>query len=173
MAWYDRGGKLLGSIGPATTRGVFDPAISPDGKSVAFRRISASGSDLWLSDLTREAEQRLTTDARSVAPVWSPNGDRMVFASGRSGTYNLYQKATSATGKDELLLASSNTKVPTQWSRDGRFIVYTEADPKTKWDVWVLPMGPERKPIPFLHSEFNEYQRSALARQSVDGLHIG
>jgi Tol biopolymer transport system component len=159
MAWYDRGGKLLRDIGAATTRGVFDPAISPDGKSVAFRRISASGEDLWLWDLTRGAEQRLTTDARSLAPVWSPNGDRMVFASGRSGTNNLYQKATSGTGKDELLLPSSNTKVPTQWSHDGRFIVYTELDPKTRGDIWVLPIKDgERKAIPFLHSEFNEYQ---------------
>ena len=46
----------------------------------------------------------------------------------------------------------------TQWSRDGRFIVYAEIDPKTKYDIWVLPMedGPERKPVPFLRSEFNE-----------------
>jgi serine/threonine protein kinase/WD40 repeat protein len=159
MAWYDRGGKLVGAIGAATTR-VFDPVISPDGKSVVFQRVSASGSDLWLWDLTREAEQRFTTDASfNNSPVWSPKGDRMVFASSRSGTINLYQKATNGTGKDELLLPSSNNKLPTQWSRDVRFVVYYELDPKTKRDIWVLPMkGGERKAIPFLHSEFNEYQ---------------
>jgi Tol biopolymer transport system component len=83
----------------------------------------------------------------------------MVFASDRGGTYNLYEKATNGTGKDEVLLASGNGRVASQWSRDGRFIVYHENDPKTKGDIWVLPMkGGERKPIPFLRSEFNESQ---------------
>jgi hypothetical protein len=49
-----------------------------------------------------------------------------------------------------------------QWSRDGRFLVYTQQDPKTKWDVSYLPMGEDGKPvgkeIPFVHSEFNEFQ---------------
>jgi hypothetical protein len=71
---------------------------------------------------------------------------------------DLYQKAVSGMAQDELLLATGNTKCPSQWSRDGRFIVYQENDPKTKWDIWVLPMdtGAELKPAPFLHSEFNE-----------------
>jgi Tol biopolymer transport system component len=158
MVWYDRGGKLLGTVG--TPGRIYAPSISPDGNSVVFQRVSASGSDLWLGDLTRWAEQRFTTDASfKDGPVWSPNGDRMVFSSNRRGIHNLYQKTTSGTGKDELLLASSNNTLPTQWSRDGRFIVYWELDPKTKRDIWVLPMkGGERKAIPFLHSEFNEFE---------------
>ena len=49
-----------------------------------------------------------------------------------------------------------------QWSRDGRFIVYTEIDAKENWDVWVLPMGESsaaaRQPIHFLRTEFVETQ---------------
>ena len=158
MAWYDRGGKLLGTV--AAPGVVFDPAISPDEKAIVFRRQSASGSDLWLWDVTRRAEQRFTTDASfNAAPLWSPNGDRIVFSSSRGGgIYNLYQKATSGSGKDEVLLVNGNAKAPTQWSRDGRFIVYFERDPRTKLDIWVLPMDSvtDRKPFPFLRSEFNE-----------------
>ena len=68
------------------------------------------------------------------------------------------EKAASGAGQDELLLANRNNTVPTQWLRDGSFIVYSELDPKTKWDIWVLPMetGTGRKPVAFLHSEFNE-----------------
>jgi eukaryotic-like serine/threonine-protein kinase len=60
---------------------------------------------------------------------------------------------------DELLLATPNNKIPTQWSSDGRFIVYYEIDPKTKQDIWVLPMdgAAQGKPVPFLRSEFNEF----------------
>jgi serine/threonine protein kinase/Tol biopolymer transport system component len=167
FAWYDRGGKLLGPVGAGGF--VYEPAISPDEKSIAFRReaVGTGMSDLWLRDLVRGAEQRFTTDASgNWAPFWSPQGDRIVFASTRgSGTlamseriYNLYQKAASGTGRDEALLVNGNSKVPSQWSRDGRFVIYSELDPKTKYDIWALPMesGVEQKPFVFLHSEFDE-----------------
>jgi Tol biopolymer transport system component len=161
MAWYDRGGKSLGTVGAPGF--IMDPAISPDEKSVSFRRNSLGGfGDLWLRDLTRQSEQRFTTDTSSfnLAPFWSPKGDRMVFASTRGGTGDLYQKVTNGTGKDELLFANGNNKEPTQWSRDGRFIVYQENDPKTGRDIWVLPMDgvTDRKPVPFLRSKFDEFQ---------------
>jgi eukaryotic-like serine/threonine-protein kinase len=81
MAWYDRAGKLMDTVGP---RGpVWEPAISPDEKTVAFRRGSASGvgTDIWLRDLVRGSEQRVTTDPSTtkVAPFWSPRGDYLVF----------------------------------------------------------------------------------------------
>src|SRR5262249_28617422 len=140
---------------------VFDPAISPDEKSILFRRISGTTQDLWLWDLSRRTEQRLTTDGSvNTTPFWSPTGDRMVFTSRRGGPLDLYQKSTRGTGKDELLVTNDNPKQPTQWSHDGRFIVYREDDPKTGRDIGVLPMdgATKGKPVPFLRSEFNEYQ---------------
>jgi serine/threonine protein kinase len=162
MAWYDRRGKLLGAIGAPGP--VFDPALSPDEKSVVYRRaLRASASisvwDLWLRNLARGVEQRFTTDASAnVVPLWSPQGDRIGFASNRGGVYNLYQKAANGTGQDELVLASGNNRLPSQWSRDGRFIVYQELYPRTDRDILVLPMEgrKERRPVAFLHSEFNE-----------------
>jgi serine/threonine protein kinase len=157
LAWYDRSGKPLDV---ATAGSVLGPAISPDGRSIAFSRASARGFDLWLRDLTSRVEQRLTADpSPSLAPFWSRNGDRIVFHRALGGIFNLYQRAASAAGKDELLLVpNGNNRAPFQWSRDGRFVVYSEIDPKTKRDIWVLPMqgGAERKPLAFLHSEFNE-----------------
>ena len=93
-------------------------------------------------------------------PVWSPKGDHIVFNSNRSGTFDLYQKAASGSGQDELLLSTANIKVPNQWSRDGRFIVYSELDPKTRYDIWVLPVGVgatgNRKPVVFLQTDYYE-----------------
>jgi hypothetical protein len=157
MAWYDRGAKLLATIGAPGP--VFFAAISPDEKLIAFTRGSGSRGDLWLRDANRGAELRFTTDvSNNLAPFWSPRGDRIVFSSNRGGVSNLYEKAASGTGHDELLLSNGNSKNPTQWSRDGRFIVYAEQDPKTKWDIWVLPTegAAAGKPIPFLRSQFNE-----------------
>jgi len=120
---------------------------------------SGARADLWLRDLVRGTDQRFTTDASiNYAPVWSPRGDRIAFTSTRRGPSDLYQKPASGTGQDQLPFASRNYKVPSQWSRDGRFIVYSEVDPKTRYDIWVLPMdgAAEQKPVPFLQSEFNE-----------------
>ena len=72
----------------------------------------------------------------------------------------LYQKAASGSGQDQLF-ASPNGKLVHQWSRDGRFIVYSEYDPATLHDLWVLPVNesgePSGKPILFLRTGFREY----------------
>jgi Tol biopolymer transport system component len=159
MAWYDRGGKLLGAVGAPGAVG--EPAISPDEKTLVFRRTSAGVTDLWLTDLARGAEQRFTTDASNFSPVWSPSGDRIVFNSNRGGgIFDLYQRASTWTGPNDRLLATANNKVPTQWSRNGQHMVFQELDPKGEQDIWVLPMdgGKERKPVLFLGSEFNEFE---------------
>src|SRR5262249_43682570 len=138
MLWYDRGGKLLEAIG--TPGPIWDPSIAPDEKSLVFRRSSGERADLWLRDLARGADQRFTTDASANAtPFWSPRGDRIAFASNRRGILDLYQKAVSGAGQDQLLFANQNYIVPSQWSRDGRFIVYADLDLKTKLDLWVVP----------------------------------
>jgi Tol biopolymer transport system component len=164
LAFYDRVGKLLRTIGARGRN--YEPALSPDERSIVFRRLTGSAVDLWLWDSARGTEQRITTDTSAkFACVWSPKGDRVVFASTHIGgpiiggrAMDLYQRAAVGLAPDELLLANGNRKHPSQGSRDGRFIVYQENDPTTKWDIWVLPMntGAERKPAPFLRSEFNE-----------------
>jgi len=157
LGWFDRAGTSLGPVGMPGN--VQYPAISSDEKSVAFSRESSGGTDLWLRDLSRGTETRFTSDASNNAPFWSPTGDRIVFASNRTGVYNLYQKAASGSGQDEPLLPNNLTDLPTQWSRDGRFIVYRESDSKTKRDLWVLPTEgalADRKPIPYLRTEANE-----------------
>jgi serine/threonine protein kinase len=158
MVWCDRNGKLLGTVG--TPGRIFGPAISPDAKWIVFNRASTpSSNDIWLRDLTRGTEQRLTSGASlNYSAVWSPKGDRIAYQSNRAGgVLNLYQRRASVTAHNELLLASGNNKAPTQWSSDGRFLVYSERE-GTEFNIWVLPMkdGVERKPTAFLRSEFNK-----------------
>jgi Tol biopolymer transport system component len=94
----------------------------------------------------------------SLQPIWSPDSRFVAFSSNRAGTFDLYQKLASG-GREELLDKTSNTGVlPTSWSEDGRFLVYTRAGVKTGFDVWVLPLFGERKAFPFLETIHNEAQ---------------
>ncbi len=163
LAWFDRTGKQLAPVG--TVGQITNLALSPDDQRVAVTRFDTQtgSTDLWLIDQARET--RLTFDpANDASPVWSPDGSRIAFNSSRSGSIDLYVKPSSG-GTEDLLFKSSNPKGPQAWSADGRFILYSEADPKTNIDLWVLPLFGDRKPIPFLQTAFIETQ----GRFSPDG----
>ena len=164
--WFDRGGKQIGSLGEAGLYATL--ALSPDERRVAVDRIDpqTGTNDIWLFDLLRGIPSRFTTDpAGDSNPLWSPDGSRIVFSSNREGIWNLYQKIASGVGNEEVLLKSSEWKVPVDWSSDGQFILYEKVESKTKRNLWVLPMSGNRQPFPFLQTEFNEQQ----AQFSPDG----
>ena len=139
-------------------------SLSPDGKTVAVGR---RDQGLWLRELLRDAETRFTfPPLAGGAPVWSPDGRRIAFSSNG----DLYRK-DAAGGQEELLLPKDDSKNPSDWSRDGRFLIYTEIDPKTRGDLWVLPnaQGKSGEPVKFLQTEFIESQ----AQFSPDGRWAG
>lgn len=166
LIWFDRGGKQLGTVGPT---GVYNtPCLSPDEKRIAFGGVEpqGGGSDIWLMELARATLTRFTFDpAIEVAPIWSPDGSRIVFCSDRDGPMNLYQRAASGAGNEEALLKTDNNKGSTDWSADGRFILYQEQSQKTDFDLWVLPSSGGQKPFPYLQTAFAEQQ----GRFSPDG----
>ena len=160
IEWFDRSGKSLGAVGAAGLLAA--PALSPDEKRVVYYRNSGLARDLWIRDLNRGTEVRFTNNGQTnINPFWSPSSDRIIFTNVSKGPFNLYQKATSGSTPEELLLPNTVSDYPTDWSRDGRFIVYQESDPKNKFDLWVLPVqgtAAERIQTPFLRTEFNETQ---------------
>jgi Tol biopolymer transport system component len=56
----------------------------------------------------------------------------------------------------EALDTSPRNKQVLDWSRDGRYIIESVLAPKTNYDIWVLPLFGDRKPYPYLQTEFNE-----------------
>jgi eukaryotic-like serine/threonine-protein kinase len=156
---FDRSGKQLSAVGGPVTDRVGVVALSRDeGRMVSIRGDGAK-TDLWITELERGTESRFTFNAsRNVAPVWSPDGNYVAFASDRGGSADLYRKAANQAGQDELLWRSEFPKVPTDWSRDGRFIIFRQNSPETKGDLFALPVTGDKKPIPLLHSEFNEIE---------------
>ena len=155
LTWFDRQGKVLGTAGePGDYRGL---ALSPDGTRVAFSKRDGESRNIWLLDLARDTGTRLTFgSAIDSHPVWSPDGSRIIFRSGN----DLYQKPASGANDAELLLKGGDLTYGSTLSRDGRFLLYNVLGPKTKDDLWVLPLQGDTKPVPFLVTEFDEYAAS-------------
>jgi eukaryotic-like serine/threonine-protein kinase len=157
LTWFDREGKILGMVGdPGYTLAL---SLSPDGTRAAISRYdSSANAALWLVDLSRGTTTRFTFGpSRDPFATWSPDGRRIIFAYNPSGVLDLYQKLASGVKDEELLLKSSDNKFPTSWSRDGRFLLYDSSDPnpRAKDALWVLPLAGDKKPFPFLRTEFN------------------
>jgi Tol biopolymer transport system component/tRNA A-37 threonylcarbamoyl transferase component Bud32 len=168
LIWFDRSGKQTGQIGEP---GFYaQPRLSPDGQKLAviIFDTQAGSTDIWLYELARNVPTRFTFDpAFDTNPIWSPDGSQVAFTSNRKGPYDIYQKASSGAGSEEVLFESNEGKNTTSWSADGRFIAFHNADTKanTKLDIWILPLFGERKPFPFLQTQFNE----SNAQFSPDG----
>ncbi|HYL37609.1 MAG TPA: protein kinase [Bryobacteraceae bacterium] len=156
LTWFDRQGKALGTVGEP---GILQrPSISPDGRTVAIdRRDPQTGYlDIWLHDLARGSASRFTFNSNNTGyPIWSPDSSHIAFYTSRNVRSSVEQKSTSGVGQNEVLDAARPAR-PVDWSRDGRYIIESSLDPKTKADVWVLPLFGDRKPFPYLQTEFNE-----------------
>ncbi|MFN2597248.1 MAG: protein kinase [Pyrinomonadaceae bacterium] len=172
FAWFDREGKKLGTVGEPANYG--DLSLSPDGRRAAFTMLDADGryADVWLLDLARGSASRLTFDPHGDGnPVWSPDGSRIMFGSNRlSGIgFNLYEKAASGVGDEQLLLRSDAEKYATSWSRDGQTLLFENWAPKSKGAVWLLPLSGDRQPRALLQSAaFDQFQ----GKLSPDGRFI-
>jgi len=157
LTWFDRTGKLVGVAGEPDANGLVTPALSPDGRRIAVARAVQGNQDMWVIDVQRGGATRFTFDPASDAyGVWSPDGTRIAFMSNRKGIYDLFLKSSSGAGAEELVLASPFTKLPSDWSLDGRFLLYQQGDPKNGWDLVALPMTGDRKPIVVVSTPFEE-----------------
>jgi hypothetical protein len=161
LLWVDRSGQQLGvAAAAANYSGV---RLSPDEKSIAFSRADEANVDVWVLDLVRSVPSRITFDpAVDNLPIWSPDGRRILWSSRRSGNYDLYIKAASGTGQEEKLITMGTaTGWATDWSRDGKLVLYERPGEKTGEDLWIAPQstgasGEPQKPFPYLASPFNE-----------------
>ena len=163
-----------------SVRREIDKVVYPDTastRSVAFtrwpprRRVPACERQHGHLVVRNRAAARGTGSRLTPATTFFRSGLQMaasiVFGStGTAAIMNLYRKLLSAPpGSEELLLSTPQPKFPTDWSPDGRFLLYDSLDPKRGFDIWALPLEGDRKPFEVVQTDFNE----RLAQFSPDG----
>jgi len=170
LTWFDRTGQAASSIPSPAESEYVNPALSPNGQLLAVNRIDPQTGnwDIWKIDLAQGGvTSRLTVDAaQDTDPVWSPDGKEIVFASDRMGRLGLYRKVVDGSRPEEPLLAVDGPTlvVPTDWSRDGRYILYYQNRPGG-YVNFALPLFGDGKPIHLFGPESFPYG----ARLSPDG----
>jgi Tol biopolymer transport system component len=151
LTWFDRSGKPIGSLGDRGRYGGVQ--ISHDGTQAAVPILDDTRAtyDLWLYDLTRGTRRQFTFDpAEDSNPVWSHDDSQIVFSSRRGGPfYRLYVKHVSGGGDETVLLEAPNHVYPSDWSSDGRSMLYLSGLTGAPGTLGVLPFAGDRKPHEF------------------------
>lgn len=143
LLWMDRAGQTLSEAGKPAER--FGVRLSPDGNRVVYAAGPLEARDIWVADLVRQSESRLTfrPGGRS-RPVWSPDGKQIAYAVSRGGRQEVYRKAADGSG-EEILLAGGEAglSVVSDWSGDGKYLLCGKDDSPA---LWVLPLQGDAKP---------------------------
>jgi Tol biopolymer transport system component len=144
------------------------PRVSPDGSRIAVQTIGIN-CDIWIDDLARGTLSRLTFEGDNHFPIWTPDGQRVVFDRAGDG---LFEKSATGAAAEERLTASSHGQRAASWSPDGRVLMFTDADvpqgaAAPGGDIWSLAQGSNRPQL-FLKARFNE----VAPQLSPDGQHV-
>ncbi len=167
LTWINRAGVQTGTV--AAIARYQSVRLAPDGKRLAVDRAEqrTNATDVHVFDLTRGTDTRVTSATGSeFAPIWSPDGRRLVFAWDKDAPPYLHQLVLdSGAAAEPLVQPSGAVHTPGDWHPDGMLIAYEKTDSVTASDVWILPLTGERTPTAFVKTRFNE----TAPRFSPDG----
>ena len=158
LVWRSRAGEKLGEIGQPQQR-IGMPTLSPDGRRVAVQVSEGGNQDVWVHEIERPMQRRLTFHAAAdTRPQWSPSGHEITFQSLRGESWDIFRRAADGTGEAELLIGTEAFERPYGWSRDGNYLAYVVlAGGHT--DLWYLKLkgdGEGFESVPFLATPFGE-----------------
>jgi Tol biopolymer transport system component len=129
LVWVDRRGREEAI--PLQPRQYVHPRLSPDGTRVAIEfQDEKQNTDIWVGDLANGGVTRVTTDlAADTEPVWTPDGQRLIFTSRQTGEIALFRQAANGTGTAEQLagLNRQNRALPAL-SPDGKHVLLRDSD---------------------------------------------
>jgi Tol biopolymer transport system component len=161
LVWMDRSGKInsIANKLPDLQSGV----LSPQGDRIALQ-MNAGQTDIWVLDLVRGVRTRVTFGpVGNVSPIWSPDGKWIAYSSAQNGHFAICRKPSDGSGAEESLLNVDQQPALSDWSRDGKYLLYSLP----------LPGGPLRQilalPLQGEHKPSLVVERGAFGKLSPDG----
>ena len=165
ILWFDRTGRGLGTA-PISGQ-LQDLRLSPDRTRAAVVTQEGPNPDASVYDLKTGARTKLTFGAGAWFVAWSPEGTRLAYSTQKAGaeSTNVYLQRTDGAGERELLLSSDYIDHPTDWTRDGQYVVIDRGQLGSQ-RIWILPMFGDRKAFPlFSNADYDHFG----GRVSPDG----
>jgi serine/threonine-protein kinase len=136
LHWLDARGQLERVPLPPPRAGSID--IAPNQHQLALTMDGESGPSLWVGDTARGDLRRFINDGQSVSPAWRPDGREIAFAFSKAGPFNLFAKPVDGDATAAALSVSPWNQFPTSWAPDASELAFTEFQPLTGADIWVL-----------------------------------
>jgi Tol biopolymer transport system component len=170
LEWVDRRGNVLGALRAPDKYD--DVAISPDGRRAAFsNREAARGQnlDIWVAEIDRGTASRITSErSDEFHPIWTPDGEFLVYTSDRAGFYNVYRRP-EAGGPEELVVRNGWDQIATDVTKDGSAVLFAGSPRQQAEDLWTAPLSGKGEPKLLVESErFAESE----GRFSPDGRYL-
>jgi len=151
LVFVDRTGREFPV--PGATAGI-TPRVSPDGTRIAVGVGAIPTRQIWGYDFADSTMTPLTFEGHNYYPVWSADGEYVVYASETADAVDLRMARSDGSGAWETLLSDGGWNYPGAWSPDGRYLIYRKQDPPTqddiKSDIMILPLEGDRTPRRFL-----------------------
>jgi serine/threonine-protein kinase len=152
LHWLDARGQLERVPLPSPRNGSID--IAPNQRQLALTMDGESGPSVWVGDVAEGDLRRFINDGQSVSPAWRPDGLEIAFAFSKAGPFNLFVKPIDGSAGPAPLIESPWNQFPTSWMPDASQLAFTEFQPLTGADIWVLDVA--------------THQRRALVRTLFD-----
>lgn len=118
---YAKKGRDFDSATPRPVVGIGSPALSPDGKQVAFRALN----DLWILPIGGKPRALIKDSYWKCDPAWSPDGKLLAYSTDRGGSLDIWLRDLAA-GTDRQITRHAGAALSAAWSRDGKTLAFLD-----------------------------------------------
>jgi Tol biopolymer transport system component len=167
LVWINQEGKQLEVVADNLSA-LQHARLSPQGDRIAMS-IDVGSADIWVLDIARKIRTRLTFgQIPNTYPIWSPDGKWIAYYAAGNGKERIARKRSDGSGTEEILLEDNIAVIPTDWSRDGKYLIYSRGGIQANGEeVWALPLEGGRKPFVVVPHSGNSFVTDGML--SPDG----